>query len=156
MENELKKFVKSFTGNPYKAIWFDPSNNIVSIENKISFQNLWNQNSKNVNPIILDFQNDQFLIKKLCAYFSLIKPKSIKIDLDSFFEIVDVALFDYLENQDFISTYLSWLKKHSYKQIYERLSPSNKFKDKNFLEFYPELKSKLQSLFLDYKIEMKE
>ena len=150
--NELKKFVKSFTGNPYKAIFFDTTNTIISIDNNHSFQNLWNQNSKNINPIILDFNNDQFLIKKLCAYFSLINPKSIKIDLDSFFEIIDIALFYYLENKNFVSTYLSWLQKHSYKQIYERLSYTNKFKDKTFLDFYPELKSKLESLFLEYKI----
>jgi len=154
MDNELKKFVKSFTGNPFKAIIFEPTTSIISINNN-PFKNLWggNQNnSKIVNPIILEFPEDNFLIKKLCAYFSLLKPKAIKIDLDSFFEKIDITLFDYLQDQNFISVYLAWLKKHSYKQVYERLSTNN-FKDRNFLDVYPELKSKLQVLFLEWKTE---
>lgn len=157
LENkELKTFVKTFTGCDYRAILFDPFYNTITAHESlwtiIDSQN-WNTSSSKVQKQqVLDFENDEFLIKKLCAYYALICTKTIRLDKETFFEMVEVTLFDYLENDKFVSSYLSWLEKNSYKQIYERLLDHKK--NKSFLYHYPELKTKLETLFMEYKVKL--
>lgn len=157
LENkELKTFVKTFTGCDYRAILFDPFYNTITAHESlwtiIVSQN-WNaSSSKAQKPKVLDFENDEFLIKKLCAYYALICTKTIRLDKETFFEMVEVTLFDYLENDKFVSSYLSWLERNSYKQIYERLLDPKK--NKSFLYHYPELKTKLETLFMEYKVKL--
>lgn len=155
LENkELKIFVKTFTGSDYRAILFDPfSSTMTAHESLWTIVSPWQSSywsSKNHKPQVIDFENDKFLIKKLCAYYALFNSKTIKIDKETFFEIIELTLFDYLEDQNFISAYLGFLKENSYKQIYERVIESEK--NKSFLVHYPELKTKLETLFLEYKV----
>jgi len=151
---ELKNFVKTFTGCDYRAILFNPVYNTITAHESlwtIIVSQTWDTNStKRQKPQVLDFENDEFLIKKLCAYYALICSKTIRLDKETFFEMVEVALFDYLEDDKFVSAYLSWLERNSYKQIYERLLDHNK--NKSFLYHYPELKTKLETLFVEYKV----
>ena len=151
---ELKNFVRSFKGSDYRAILFDPfSSTMTAHESLWTVISPWQSvywSSKNHKPQVIDFENDKFLIKKLCAYYALFNSRTIKIDKDTFFEMVEITLLDYLEDDKFISTYLGFLKENSYKQIYERVIEREK--NKSFLIHYPELKTELETLFLEYKV----